>query len=86
MFKDQIGRSMEVYVDDMLVKSRRSRNYVDDLVEMFAILRKYGMKLNLLKCSFGVALEKFLGFIVNSHGSEANLEKIEASRKIEARS
>lgn len=46
MFRDQIGRSMEVYVDDMLVKSQRLRNNIDDLAEMFGVLRQYGMKLS----------------------------------------
>lgn len=76
MFADQIGKTMEVYVDDMLVKSRYSTDHVKDLNSMFNTLRRYGMKLNPLKCHFGVASEKFLGFIVNARGMEANPEKI----------
>ena len=78
MFRDLIGKSMEVYVDDMLVKSKEDEGHVRDLQECFAILRKYSMKLNPLKCSFGVGSGKFLGFIVNSRGIEANPEKIKA--------
>ena len=46
MFKDQIGRTMEVYVDDMLVKSRQSNDHIRDLAEMFGVLSYYGMKIN----------------------------------------
>ena len=60
MFTDQIGKTMEVYVDDMLVKSRFSTDHVRDSDSMFCILRKYGMKLNPLKCHLGSHLENFL--------------------------
>ena len=65
MFKNLIGKIIEVYVDDMLVKSRAVKAHMDHLEQMFSILRKYEMKLNLLKCAFGVGLGKFLGFMVN---------------------
>ncbi|XP_074327541.1 uncharacterized protein LOC141665455 [Apium graveolens] len=78
MFKNQIGRTMEVYVDDMLVKSRVASDHVTHLAEMFNILRRFYMKLNPQKCVFGVELRKFLGFIVNHHGIEANPAKIKA--------
>nr|XP_017225259.1 PREDICTED: uncharacterized protein LOC108201488 [Daucus carota subsp. sativus] len=78
MFKDQIGKTMEVYVDDMLVKSKRDAGHVAHLSEMFEILRKYRMKLNPQKCVFGVESGKFLGFMVNHRGIEANLAKIRA--------
>ncbi|XP_052197235.1 uncharacterized protein LOC127804415 [Diospyros lotus] len=78
MFEAQIGRTMEVYVDDMLVKSEQAADHVRDLGEMFKILRSYHMKLNPLKCAFGVASGKFLGFMVNNRGIEANPEKIKA--------
>ena len=67
---------MEVYVDDMLVKSREKLAHLDDLKETFATLRQYQMKLNPSKCAFGVALGKFLGFMVSQKGIEANLEKV----------
>ena len=66
MFASQIRVNMEVYVDDMLVKSKRQKNHIQDLTECFSILRKYNMKLNPQKCSFGVSSGKFLGFIVNA--------------------
>ena len=65
MFSKQIGRNMEVYVDDMLVKSKKELVHLDDLKETFATLKQYQMKLNLNKCVFGVALGKFLGFMVS---------------------
>ena len=78
MFSKQIGRNMEVYVDDMLVKSKEELAHLDDLKEMFATLRQYQMKLNPSKCVFGVASGKFLGFMVSQRGIEANLEKVQA--------
>ena len=78
MFEHLIGGIMEVYVDDMLVKSKQACGHVQDLGEMFRILRKFQMKLNPLKCAFGVASGKFLGFMVNSRGIEANPEKVRA--------
>ena len=65
MFSHQIGRNMEVYVDDMLVKSKDKANHLDDLKERFSTLRKYSIKLNLTKCVFAVASGKFLGFMVS---------------------
>ena len=65
MFSNQIGRNIEVYVDDMLVKSKEELMHLDDLRETFATLRQYQMKLNPSKCAFGVALGKFLGFMVS---------------------
>ena len=78
MFRPQIGRNIEVYVDDMLVKSLDEGKHLDDLQETFNTLRRYNMKLNPSKCAFGVASGKFLGFIVSHRGIEANPEKIKA--------
>ena len=76
MFQKQIGPSMEVYIDDMLVKSTTAELHIAHLVEAFLILKEYNMKLNPAKCTFGVSTEKFLGFIVNNQGIEANQDKI----------
>ena len=67
---------MEVYIDDMLVKSTIAGLYITHLSEGFQILRNYNMKLNPAKCAFGVSAIKFLGFIVNHRGIEANPDKI----------
>ena len=76
MFKKQIGITMEVYIDDMLVKSTTTELHIAHLSEAFQILRNYNMKLNPAKCAFGVSVGKFLGFIVNHRGIEANPNKI----------
>jgi ribonuclease HI len=78
MFRKQIGRNVEVYVDDMLVKSIQSASHIEDLEETFETLRQHQMKLNPTKCAFGVASGKFLGFMVSQRGIEANPEKIQA--------
>ena len=78
MFRPQIGRNIEVYVDDMLVKSLDEGKHLDDLQETFNTLKRYNMKLNPNKCAFGVALGKFLGFMVSHRGIEGNPEKIKA--------
>ena len=76
MFQIQIGASIEIYIDDMLVKSVQAELHVDHLVESFQVSKNYKMKLNLNKCALGVSAGNFLGFIVNSRGIEANLDKI----------
>ena len=78
MFQKQIGASMEAYIDDMLVKSVKAELHVAHLIESFQVLKNYNMKLNPTRCAFGVSTGKFLGFIVNSRGIEANLDKIKA--------
>ena len=78
MFKEQLDRTMEVYIDDMVVKSKEEQTYLADLKETFSILRKYKMKLNASKCAFGIGSGKFLGYIVNNRGFEANPRKITA--------
>ena len=69
---------MEVYIDDMLVKSTSAKLHIAHLPEAFQILRKYNMKLNLDKYAFGVSAGKFLGFIVNNRGIEVSPYKIKA--------
>ena len=69
---------MEVYVDDMLVKSKHADQYITNLSETFTILKRYRMRLNPNKSAFGVGSGKFLGFMISQRGIEANLEKIKA--------
>ena len=78
MFSNQIGRNVEVYVDDMLIKSKEEVDHLDDLKETFNTLGQYSMKLNPSKCAFGVSSGKFLGFMVSQRGIEANPEKVKA--------
>ncbi|XP_011078132.1 uncharacterized protein LOC105161948 [Sesamum indicum] len=75
MFKDHIGNTMEVYVDDMLVKSKKEDDHLTNLRTAFDIMRSYGMKLNPSKCTFGVRGGKFLGYMVSERGIEANQKK-----------
>ena len=75
MFARQIGRNIQVYVDNMLVKSRREDDHLNDLKETFDTLCSYNIKLNLSKCAFGVTARKFLGFIVSQKGIEINPNK-----------
>ena len=78
MFTHQIGRNVQVYVDDMLVKSLCENNHLDDFQETFDTLRSYNMKLNPSKCVFGVIAGKFLGFTISQRGIEVNPEKVQA--------
>ncbi|KAM1165665.1 hypothetical protein ACFX2G_025488 [Malus domestica] len=78
MFTEQIGKSMEVYVDDMLVKSKHADQHITNLSKTFTILKRYRMRLNPNKCAFGVGSGKFLGFMISQRGIKANPEKIKS--------
>ncbi|GFZ03434.1 hypothetical protein Acr_16g0000580 [Actinidia rufa] len=78
MFKEQIGKTMEVYIDDMLVKSLRSPDHIAHLEEAFSILRRHQMMLNPSKCIFVVSSGKCLGFLVTKRGIEVNPDQIQA--------
>ena len=82
MFAEQIGNTMEVYIDDMLVKSLKGNDHVKDLSCSFSIMRKYNMKLNPEKCSFGVTSGKFLGYLVSQRGIEAHPNQVTAIHQI----
>ena len=69
MFRPQIGWNVEVYVDDMLVKSLDEEEHLEDLQETFDTLRRFSMKLNPSKCVFRVSSRKFLGFMVSHRGN-----------------
>ncbi|CAL2255799.1 unnamed protein product [Prunus armeniaca] len=78
IFAPLIGNTIEVYVDDMLVKSRIADQHISNLSVMFTILKQYKMRRNPTKCAFGVALGKFFGYMISQRGIEANPEKIQA--------
>ncbi|KAL0401879.1 UNVERIFIED_CONTAM: Retrovirus-related Pol polyprotein from transposon.6 [Sesamum latifolium] len=78
IFRPQIERKVKVYVDDMLVKSKRAEDHVADLEQTLSVLRKYRLKLNQSKCAFGVRGGRFLGFMVTQRGIKANPLKIKA--------
>ncbi|KAM1957687.1 hypothetical protein ACFX15_003164 [Malus domestica] len=78
MFAEQIGKIMEVYVDDMLVKSKHVDQHIANLSETFTILNRYQIRLNPNKFAFGVGSGKFLSFMISQRGIEANPKKIKA--------
>ena len=78
MFEPQLGKSIEVYIDDMVVKSKVVSEHVGDLRKNFEILRKHKLRLNASKCSFGVGSGKFMGYMVTHRGIEVNLDQIKA--------
>ena len=78
MFRPLLGSTMEVYIDDMLVKSKQRPDHAAHLQKTFDLLREYGMKLNPLKCAFGVSAGRFLSFMVTQMGIEANPTQLKA--------
>ncbi|XP_015945413.1 uncharacterized protein LOC107470527 [Arachis duranensis] len=74
VFAKQIGRNIEVYVDDMVAKAKTGNNHLDDLAEIFGQLRTYNMRLNPEKCTFGVQSGKFLGFLLTSREFDIKYE------------
>nr|CAN68770.1 hypothetical protein VITISV_018662 [Vitis vinifera] len=77
-FKSLIGHTVEVYIDDIVVKSKTREQHVLHLQEVFHLLRRYGMKLNPSKCAFGVNAGKFLGFMVSQRGIEVSPDQVKA--------
>ena len=78
VFRPLMGKTMEVYIDDMLVKSKEHPDHTKHLQETFDLLHTNGMKLNPLKCAFGVGSGKFMGFMVTQRGIEANPMQLRA--------
>jgi hypothetical protein len=72
MFSELLGKTVEVYIYDMVVKSTKSLDHVQDLRHVLDILRRHNLKLNVAKCAFGVGLGKFLGFMETQRGIKAN--------------
>ena len=83
MFEPQLGRSIEVYIDDMGVKSKVVSEHVGDLTNIFEILRERKLRLNASKCSFGVGLGKFLCYMVTHRGIEVNPDQIKAINNLQ---
>jgi hypothetical protein len=83
VFRELIGRIIEAYVDDIVVKSGKTGDLVPDLTEVFVKLRQHGVKLNLEKCVFGVPRGMLLGFVMLECGIKVNPEKISAIMDME---
>ena len=79
MFEPQLGKNVEVYIDDMVVKSKLVSEHVEDLTSIFEILREHKLRLNASKCSFRVGSEKFLGYMVTHRGIKVNLNRIKVN-------
>ena len=84
MFEPQLGKSIEVYIDDMVVKSKVVSEHVGDLENIFEILRKHKLHFNASKCSFSVGLGKFLGYLVTHQGIEVNPNQIKAINSLQS--
>ena len=78
MFEPQLGKNIEIYVDDMVVKSKVVSEHLEDLSDTFNVLRRHKLRLNASKCSFGVGSGKFLGYMVTHRGIEVNPNQIKA--------
>ncbi|GAA0156714.1 hypothetical protein LIER_14140 [Lithospermum erythrorhizon] len=84
VFSTQIGRNMDIYVDDMLIKSREARDHESNLRESFENLRKYNLGLNPDKCVLGLISGKFLGYMISQRGIEPNPDKIVAVQVVQS--
>jgi hypothetical protein len=82
IFHDLLRVLMEVYIDDVGVKSVGFKEHMDELKLSLERMKKYGLQMNLLKCAFGVTSGRFLGFIVHEHGIQIGPKKIESIGKI----
>ena len=78
MFEPQLGKNIEIYIDDIVVKSKMVTEHLEDLGDIFDILRRHKLRLNASKCSFGMGSGKFLGYMVTYRGIEVNLDQIKA--------
>ena len=83
MFEPQLGKNTEVYIDDMVVKSKLEFEHVNDLGNIFEILRRHKLRLNASKCSFGVGSGKFLGYMVTHRGIKVNPNQIKAINSLQ---
>ena len=81
-FQDKIGCTVEVYIDDMVVKSKQESRHIEDLQGTFEVLRQHKLRLNAEKCGFGVGAGKFLGYLITNRGIEINPNLIDAVRRL----
>ena len=83
MFEPQLGKNIEVYIDDMVVKSKEVPNFMEDLRNIFETLREHKLRLNASKCSFRVELGKFLSYMVTHRGIEVNPDQVKAINNLQ---
>lgn len=84
IFASQIGRNIEVYVDNIIIKSKNKVNHEADLRKSFETIRRYKMKLNPAKCYFGLTTGKFLGYLLTQRGIEADPTQIKVIEEIKS--
>ena len=82
IFDDMLHKNIECYIDDLVIKTKKKEDHLKDLRMVFERLRKYQLKMNLLKCAFRVSVGKFLGFIVQHQGIEIDQSKIDVILKM----
>ena len=83
IFEPQLGKNIEVYIDDMVGKSKVVFGHVGDLENIFKTLRKHKLRLNASKCSFGVGSDKFLGYMVTHRRIEVNPDQVKAINNLQ---
>ena len=86
MFESRLGKTIEVCIDDMVVKSKLVSEHLADLTNVFEVLRWHKLRLNASKCSFGVGSGKFLGYMVTHRGIEVNSDQIKAIISLDRKS
>ena len=84
MFRDKIRYTVEMYIDDMVVKSKQKARHVEDLRGVFEVLQKHRLRLNAEKCAFGLGAGKFLGYLITNKGIEVNPSQIEAVKRLQS--
>ena len=84
MFESKLGKNIKIYIDDMVVKSKVVSEHLGDLGNIFEVLRKYKLRLNASKCSFGVESGKFLDYMVTHRGIEVNPDQIKAINNLQS--
>ena len=76
IFEPILGKTMDAYIDDMVVKSKEEPDHIKNLTEVFTILKRHQLRLNATKCDFGVSSRKFIGHLVTRQGIEVNPKQI----------
>jgi hypothetical protein len=84
IFHELLDIIVEVYIDDIVIKSASLDSHLADLHLAFEKMRQYGLKMNSLKCVFGVSASKFLGFIIHEYGIKIDPKRVESMKKVKA--
>ena len=82
IFHDLIGKIVEIYINDVVVKSSDEHQHLPDLCKVFEKARAYGLKMNPTKCAFGVSAGKFLGFMVHERRIKVNPDRVKALKEV----